>query len=442
MNTKTVEKNQSLPLKKKVVGITEHQSRFKLHNELHMGPCELLSIPMQASHIALLIDADEAPEERRLIAQLCEHHSINPPADDVTHFSAQLGAFRFSWERHTEYSSYTFYSDAAFDTPFAESAIEQVPSSWLENLPGEIISATHIALDSNKREQRTIDELAVLFTPNTLMGATVAAGSARVWTDNKIHADGFSRVLIHDIDLRSRQAGRLVKRLIEIETYRMLAMRPVPMARQFIPQLADFDERLAELTSNNNALTCLDDKRNLLDEISKFAAEIEGIAAQTSNRFSASQAYFNMVKQRVKQLREERIQGLQMFHEFMDQRLTTSIATCTSVRKHLEILSDHVSRASSLLRARVEVSMESQSQDLLKSMDNRVKIQLRLQETVEGLSIVVLSYYLLGLVSYGLKGLKSAGVPLNVELGTGIAIPIVIGIVFLSMRRLRKAMGH
>ncbi len=433
---------KTTPLQKKVVGILEHNTRFKLHNELHMGPCELLEAPTHVSHFALLIDDDETRHEHRMITQLCEHYSVTPPPEDVTHFTVKLGTFRFKWERHTEFSNYTFFIEAPFDTPFLANAIDQVPSSWLEGLPGEVIAATHIAIESNERPHRSLDELAHLFTANTLMGAEVTAGAAIVWTDNKIHADGFGRILIHDVDLRARQAGRMVQRLIEIETYRMLAMRPVSMARKYIPVLADFDERLAELTSNNSALDCLEDERKLLDDITHLAAEIERISAQTTSRFNASLAYHHIVKQRVTRLRENRIQGLQMFHEFMDQRLTGSIQTCSSVQKHLETLSNHVSRASSLLRTRVEISMEEQSRDLLQSMDNRVKLQLRLQETVEGLSVVVLSYYLLGIVGYGLKGLKSAGIPLNVELSIGIAIPVVVGAVFYSMRRMRKVLKH
>ncbi len=442
MNNETANTTQATPLQKKVIGITEHPVRFKLHNELHMGPCELLKAPMQLSHIALLSDSEMAVRERQLIAQLCDHYSTAAPGEDVNHFSAQLGNFHLKWERHSEFSSYTFYTSGPFDIPFLENAIDQVPDSWLKSLPGEVISATHIALESNELPKPNLNELAKHFIPNTLMGAEVAAGAAVVWTDNKIHSDGFGRILIHDFELRERQAGRLVQRLIEIETYRMLAMRPVSMARQYIPILADFDERLAELTSDNSALHCLEDERNLLNDITRLAADIEQIAAKTTNQFSASQAYYNIVKHRIEQLRERRIQGLQMFHEFMDQRLTQAIDTCASVQNHLETLSTHVSRATSLLRARVEISMEAQSRDLLQSVDDRVKLQLRLQETVEGLSIVVLSYYLLSIVAYGLKGLKSAGIPIDTELATGIALPIVVGIVYMGMRRLRKKLGH
>src|SRR5690606_26055035 len=111
------------------------------------------------------------------------------------------------------------------------------------------------------------------------------------------------------------------------------------------------------------------------------------------------------------------------------------------VRSKLEILSLRVARATSMLRTRVDLSMESQIRDLLKSMNSRAYLQLRLQETVEGLSVVVLSYYLLGITGYGFKAAKAAGLAINVELMTGIAIPFVVVIVFLAIRRFRRMLS-
>ncbi len=427
------------PLKKKMLGISEHSQRFKLHNELHAGAVELLEAPTQISHLVLLCDNDLAGLERSCIAQLCERYGVAPPALHDDHFSVTLGMYRMTWERHTEYSTYTFFHNAPFETPFSEPAINHVPKEWLATLPGEVIVATHIAFEASDRPQRGLKELSVLFASNTVIGSEVAAGNAIVWTDNQVHSDGFGRILIHDVELRSRQAGRLVQRLLEIETYRMLAMLPVPLMRSYIPKLARFDERLAALTETNIKLECVEDEQGLLNELTHLAAEIERISAKSSQRFNASSMYYDIVKLRVSELREKRIQGLQMFKEFMEQRLTSAMGSCALVHDKLDTLSTRVERASSLLRTRVEISMEKQSRDLLHSMDKRAHLQLRLQETVEGLSIVVLSYYLLGLTSYGLKAVKAAGIKFDTELATGIAIPIIIGTVFLLVRRIRRS---
>ena len=426
------------PLKNKVMGVAEHGQRYRLQNELHAGAVELLGAPTQLSQLVLLSDNDEADHERALITQLCELYDVTPPTRSGSTFCAEMGGYRFSWERHTEYSTYTFIVCEPFGSPFSEPAIEQVPKEWLMNLPGEIIAATHVAFDDRARPQRSLKELYRLFSSNTVIGSKMAAGNAIVWTDNKIHSDGFGRILIHDVGLPKRQAGRLVQRLLEIEAYRMLAMLPVPLMRSYIPQLAHFDERLATLTENNARLECVEDEQALLSELTQLSADLERISSKTSQRFNASSMYYEIVRLRVSELREQRIQGLQMFKEFMEQRLSPAMGTCELVNSKLENISSRVERASSLLRTRVEITMESQSRDLLKSMDKRAKLQLHLQEAVEGLSIVVLSYYLLGLVSYGLKGIKAAGFKFSTELVTGIAIPIVVATVFFFVGRLRK----
>jgi len=430
------------PLQNKVIGLPEFALRFKLHGELHGSPYELLTAPVQISHIALLSNRNKHYEELQLIAQLCERYSAPPPSPNSDYFSGAFGSFRLKWERHGEFSSYTFFVETTFDSPFVDTAINQVPQEWLKKLPGEVVAAAHVVFEDKNQPVRSIDDLAKLFASNTVVGAHVAAGSAIAWTDNKIHSDGFGRILVHDIDLRRRQAGRLVKRLLDIETYRILAMLPVPLAKEYIPKLADFDTRLAELTSRNIKLECLDDEQRLLDELNELSAEIESISAATNHRFSASLSYYKIVQLRVSELREERIKGLQMFHEFMEQRLSASMNSCEAVHQYLEKLSTRVNKASGLLRARIDIAMEGQTSDLLRSMDSRANLQLRLQQTVEGLSIVVLSYYLLGIVGYGLKAIKEMGVGLNVEFVTGLAIPIVFLLVFFSMRRIKRSVGH
>lgn len=188
-------------------------------------------------------------------------------------------------------------------------------------------------------------------------------------------------------------------------------------------------------------LVSIEDEQRLLDELTRLAAETERLSAQTGHRFNASRAYYDIVRLRITELREERIEGLQMLQEFMIQRLSSAMGTCELVHTKLETLSMRLGRASALLRTRVDLSMEAQIRDLLKSMDNRAHVQVRMQETVEGLSVVVLSYYLLGILGYGLKALKAGGQDINVELLTGLAIPVVIVSVFFIVRGLRHVIS-
>lgn len=424
-------------LREKLLAIPEYSQRQELHNELNSVAYELLAPPVQLSHLVLMSERHWIDQERKLIGELCDRYGITPPNPHENDFSADFGEFRLRWERHTEYSTYTVYRAKPFVTPFEQPAIEFVPQEWWIRLPGELLVATHIALDDRSRPKRSLHELSILFASGTVIGSKVAGGAASVWSDNQIHHDNFGRILIHDENLRSRQVGRLVQRLLEIETYRMLAMLPLPITREIIPQLARADQRLATLIANNVELTSIEDEQRLLDELTRLAAETERLSAQTSHRFNASRAYYDIVKLRITELREERIEGLQMLQEFMIQRLSSAMGTCELVHTKLETLSMRLGRASALLRTRVDLSMEAQIRDLLKSMDHRAHVQLRMQETVEGLSVVVLSYYLLGILGYGLKALQAAGQDINVELLTGIAIPVVVLSVFFVVSGLR-----
>lgn len=424
------------------VGIPNHSLRTQLANEVHARPYELLTAPVQASHLAILADESLLPQERQAITVLCERFDVAPPAPTARHYSADMGMFRLKWERHTEFSTYTFFHAAPFSQPFKDPAITQVPREWLERLPGELLAAIHVALIPSDYPKSEIEELAIHFASNTVTGSSVAGGAAEVWTDFHIHADGFSRFLVQDNSLRSRQAGRLIQRLYEVEQYRMLALLAFPLAQQYGQALGRLDQALNSLTSKIVDIDNLEDERQALEELTHLAAEVEQISSTTSYRFSAAAAYYDIVHQRLDDLREERIEGIQMLHEFMERRLAPAMHTCYSVNERIQTLAKRITRASTLLRTRVDVSMEGQTKDLLKSMDRRAYLQLRMQETVEGLSVVVLSYYLMGLIGYGLKAAKSAGLPINVELGTGIAIPLVIGAVFFGVRRLKRLAGH
>ncbi len=424
-----------------ILNIPEYPKRLELYTELNAVAYELLAPPVQLSHLVLISERHWVNRERELIGELCVRYGINPPNTHENDFSADFGEFRLRWERHTEYSTYTVYRARSFEVPFEQPAIGYVPQEWLARLPGELLVATHIALEDRSRPKRSLNELATLFTAGTVIGSKVAGGAASVWSDNQIHRDNFGRILIHDENLRSRQVGRLVQRLLEIETYRMLAMLPLPITREMIPQLARADQRLAAMIANNVELTSIEDEQRLLEELTRLSAEIERLSAQTGHRFNASRAYYNIVKLRITELREERIEGLQMLQEFMIQRLSSAMGTCELVYTKLETLSMRLERATALLRTRVDLSMEAQIRDLLKSMDHRAHVQLRMQETVEGLSVVVLSYYLLGILGYGLKALKAAGQDINVELLTGIAIPVVVLSVFFVVRGVRHVIS-
>lgn len=422
-----------------IPGIHEHPLRRVLTDEVHARPYEMMPPPARASFIALHSGEAAAAEEWRAVTELCRRYGVSGPPEGASHFSVDLGPFRLRWERHTEFSSYGFLHLGVFEAPFADPVINQVPSDWLSLLPGEALVAIHVAVEDRRREgSRDLAELASLFDGNTVAGSVVAGGAAKAWTDYRLHDDGFSRLLVEDLDLRIRQVGRLIQRLVEIETYRMLALMAFPEARRHGTTVTHIDARLAELTQQVTEIRSLEDEQHLLLELSRMAAEVERIVAATDYRFSAARAYYALVTRRISELREERVQGVQTFSEFMERRLAPAMRTCDSVSARLEALSDRLGRTGSLLRARVNLALEQQNRDLLESMNRRARLQLRLQETVEGLSVVVLSYYSVGLVGYAAKAAKAGGWSIDTDIVTGLSIPFVIAAVFIGVRWLKK----
>jgi uncharacterized membrane-anchored protein len=227
-----------------------------------------------------------------------------------------------------------------------------------------------------------------------------------------------------------------MQRLFEIEAYRMMALLALPIARRQAPRVLAIERALATLTDDMARDGDRDEK--LLGELSRLAAEVESGLAASSFRFGAARAYHDLVRQRVAELRESRQDGFQTIEEFMNRRLAPAMATCTSVSRRLHDLSERVARASALLSTRVDIARERQNQALLASMDRRARLQLRLQQTVEGLSVAAITYYIVGIVGYLAKALKAAGFSVNPDLATGLAIPLIALLIVFGLRRVRQ----
>ena len=353
--------------------------------------------------------------------------------------AVDCGPFRLKWERHSEFSAFILTRPVtAGEEWFAVPPIELPPRDWRAGLAGDLLVATHLALWPESKPPMTAETLRALFSASNINGCLVADGVAMVWSDFRIHPDGFTRILALDRGLRATQAGRLVQRLLNIETYRLMAMLAFPLARQVGGEITCIENRLADLTGCMNQNAGLEQDHALLAELSALAADMERITASTTYRFGASRAYYDLVERRIAELRASRVPSVQTLWEFTDRRLAPAMRTVAAVRERQDSLSARIARAANLLRTRVDVALEQQNRDLLHSMDRRAGLQLRLQETVEGLSVVVLSYYLVGLISYAVKALSKLGLPLNPDLVAGLAIPVVIVAVGLSMRRLRR----
>lgn len=427
-------------------GLIDHALRVTLTNEVHARPPEQLSAPARATMLAMLSGEGAAEADRRHLERLCDWAGVPRPPAGSTHYSGSFGSFRLKWERHTEFSSWTVFRPSAptagaLVDPFLEPALNALPREWLDGLPGELMVGVHVAVLGDEASEPSPTMLAAMFGSESYIGTRVAGRAATAWTDFRIHGDGFSRILIADHSMTGYQVGRIVQRLLEIETYRVMALLALPVARGTLPRIGPIETELAALTARIATLKGLEDKRELLDRLILLAAQTEQISAETAYRFGAARAYYQLVEKRIEELREVRIEGLPTVGEFMERRLAPAIRTCEAVQSRLEALSQRVSRASNLLRTRVEIAVEGQNAELLVSMDRRAMLQLRLQETVEGLSVVAISYYLVGIVGYAAKGMKGFGMKVDPDMIIGLMIPVIIAFVWSGVRRIRKVIA-
>jgi len=422
---------------------TNHTLRFDLNHELHARPFAELRPPARASYLALLAGETSKPVEQECLAVLCARYGRPPPSITGNHFSADLGPFQIKWERHTEFTSYTFLGNAPLTLPsaFASAVIDQVPQEWLADLPGTVIAAAHVAVLPAAAGPPPTEEIAPLFGGNAVVGARIGEGAGAAYTDFRIHGDGFSRFIIFDVHLTSRQAGRMLQRVLEIETYVMQALLTFPLARGLLPELAACDRRLVEITTRMADAVPADEPA-LLDQLTRLAAGIEHSVSSTHYRFSAARAYYALVERRIAELREMRIEGVQTFREFTERRLAPAMDTCESVARLQGALSERIDRASQLLRTRVDVAREQQNLALLASMDRRARLQLRLQQTVEGLSVAAVTYYIVGLIGHLAKAGRTLGVALDPDLVMAAAVPLVALLAALGVRHIRRTVAR
>ncbi len=419
---------------------SEHPQRQKLNDEVHSRPPADVPGALICSHLAFVTGENGHAEEKVSLKSLASLFGAAIPEEFGNHLTLDLGPFRLTWERHTEFSTYTFFEhlddSSATAERFQSAPVSRIPDRWREQIDGDLLVAINLIVVP---QPAVTDELIdATFGDNTLVGGALAGGGAAAWTDLTLDAEGCTRILVANESLKPGRTGRLVQRLLEIETYRMMALTAFPLARAIAPEISEMEQELATIAGETTNITTLADEQQQLSQLTALAARIETMTARTDFRFSASRAYHALVEERIADLDESKLAGIQQLATFMERRLSPAMRTCTSVANRLDKLSEHISRASGLLQTRVEISVQEQNQKLLASMESRVRMQTRLQETVEGLSAVAISYYLLGIVNYMLKAAAKVGSPLDPTLATGIAAPFVIGAVYYGVRQVRK----
>ena len=421
--------------------VEDHPLRYQLANELHARPFPSMQAPCAAAYVAFKQAEMAANRDRKAdvehLHKLLDRHGAQHPQPGATHYYGQIGKHWLKWEQHTEFVTYTIFSEGVEERPFDPRAFDPFPQDWLEEAPGQRVTSILVRVEKRGSEDEIQARLRDWFVPYSLFVSSVMEDAAIMAGDFRIDQNGHMRfALFASPSTGEHRMGRIVQRLCEIETYKSMSMLGFARVRSMGAQLGALDTRLTELVESMSAETSrAEDTLNALLEIS---AELETLSAQSSFRFGATWAYEAIVTERIAALREERFHGRQTFREFMVRRYQPAMRTVRSAQGRLDAMSARGVRAANLLRTRVDVERSAQNQNLLESMDKRADLQLRLQRTVEGLSVVAISYYAVSLASYLLYPLE-APTGLSKGLLTAlITVPVVL-LVWAAVRRLRRA---
>jgi len=415
--------------------LTPHPLRAAVLGEVHARPFTPVQTPRRILHFAFETTANAAKADRAALADFCAGRGLEPLQPAAKQYRVTLGGTALRWEQHSEFTTYTWELPAAGETPFhpAASTLAE-PMAGLPQ-PGPLLVALDLHLLAETTKKFAVENL---FDRASLAVAENSDGQALFATDFQTDPAGFVRILVLDRGLGPERAGALVQRVVELETYRTLALLGLPEAQRLSPSIGRIETRLAEVTEEMRGTEKLIDNHRLLDELTALAAELEAGAAASLFRFGASRAYNEIVQLRLQTIGERKVGGLPTWSSFLARRMAPAMRTCITTEERQTTLSEKLARAANLLRTRVDVELERQNRDLLKSMNERTRLQLRLQTTVEGLSVAAVSYYVVGLFGYLVKGLHDEGVPVNISLATALFVPVAVLAIWLVVRRIRR----
>ncbi|MEA3208984.1 MAG: hypothetical protein QOE70_2041 [Chthoniobacter sp.] len=391
------------------------------------------------SHRAILFTPVEAVAHRAAVAALSASPGVVAQPEMHGFQLLHWGTVDLRIERHTEFTTFMVMAPQA-GVPFAEAAMDQLPAGWLDAIPGRVLAAVEIASEQVPVEDagmpKTMERVLDHFAQERIIGGWVVERVASVWSHFRFDEGGATRFLVQGHRLAAGRYGRLLQRLVEIETYRLAALLSLPLARELLPQVEALEAQHVGLVERIGVMDA-GGERALLSDLTNLSLTTERLQARCGSRFSLTESYARILAARVRELREEQVPGYQTISEFFDRRLAQAWHACERADAGLRALTARLQSTTGLLRTRVEVNLQSQNQLLLASVDRRAAAQLRLQHNVEGLSVVVLTYYLAALLKIVLEGGKAAGFAINASLVMPLVLPLLAGGVWKAVRHAR-----
>ena len=420
--------------------LSPHPLRGTILGEVHARPFTPLETPRRVLHFAFDTAGERSQADRTAITNFCKRRELGTVKPGDKQHRVVFSGTVLRWEQHSEFTTYRW--ELPSERMIGDALPFHPPASSLARpmagvpQPGPVLVALDLHLLASADDHLSPERL---FDRNSLAVAENSDSKALFATDFQADPAGYVRILVIDRGLGAERAGALVQRIIELETYRTLALLGLPEAQRLSPSISRIERRLAEVAEEMRRTAELSDNHRLLNELTELAAELEAGAAASLFRFGASRAYNEIVQLRLQTIGEVKVGGLPTWSSFLARRMAPAMRTCITTEERQANLSQKLARTANLLRTRVDVEVEQQNRNLLKSMNERTRLQLRLQATVEGLSVAAISYYVVGLFGYFVKAAQEAGV-LRIEpsYATAAFVPLAVLGVWLLVRRIRR----
>ncbi|MES0868562.1 DUF3422 family protein [Pseudovibrio sp. SCP19] len=417
----------------------EHPLRQAILAEVHARPFVPIQGEWQILQYAFMVDQDRKHAERQALSTFTGEHS-DEASEHYLHHAFE--GYSLRWEQHSEFSTYAIEKPLKAALSYDQSISSSLFASGKLSPPGELIAAVQLTVKT--AVSPLSEELLEEFDAASLTVSEVIEGRATLVTDFQANDEGIVSFLLLDHGLSPLELGATVRRVLELETYKTLSLLGLYEARKQQVIVSRIESDLVQITSQlrnsgSGKPQSLAQNEELLSDLSSLAADLEASAMESLFRFGATRAYSDIVRRRLETLGEASVSGYDMIGRFLNRRLAPAMQTCRAIEERQANLSRKLTRAVGLLRARVDVELERQNRDLLSSMDQRAKYQLRLQQTVEGLSIAAISYYVISLIGYALKGAKTFGSPIDPAVGMAASVPLVVGVLWYFLRKLKAA---
>jgi uncharacterized membrane-anchored protein len=416
----------------------DHDDRAGLIAEVHARPRPPVPAPASVSRIDLFVTPEEGDLHlARLRARLSDA-GRGVPESGARHHVYTEGPLKVVFERHTEFVSYTVFDEEPPQTPFKGDPLSKAPSDAFTDLPGGRLSAVRLHIVKSKDGKLDEKLCEQVFGRPDYAASALRGGAASLAADFEPDTDGYMRFLAFDSTPADAVRGRMVQRILEMEAYRMAAMLALPLARETGAALNRIERAMDETSDRIAAGPHAAKDRDILQRLTRLAGEAEQLRARGDYRFAAARAYGRIVDVRAERLRADRIEGHERIGVFIERRLQPALRTCEAVASRQQAVAERVDRAVRLLATRVQVDLEEQNKGLLDAMNRRAEAQLRLQETVEALSAVAITYYAVSLIYYLARGGEAAGLGLQPYIVAAIATPVIFLTALFGVRFMRQ----